>query len=212
MPEISLAEQQTPPLLTEKSPKVSLCRLACLNKPEIPVLIVGGVAAIINGMILPISALLISRVVKIFYEPPNELKKDSKFWAIMFVILGLASFLVIPARSYFFAVAGCKLIQSIRVLCFEKVIDMEVGWFGEHEHSTRAVGARLSKDAASIRALVGDALGQIVYLSVPVAKFIVKMLLPTILNVAGLLIRQTLPIVFCIASISIFHVISNSVR
>jgi len=39
---------------------------------------------------------------------------------------------------------------------------MEVGWFDEPEHSSGAIGARLSADAASVRALVGDALGLIV--------------------------------------------------
>ncbi|KAB1228135.1 ABC transporter B family member 4 [Morella rubra] len=158
----ALAEQQTPPLPEEKSPQVSIRRLAYLNKPEIPVLIVGAVAAIINGLILPIFGLLISSVIKTFREPPRELKKDSEFWAIMFMVLGLASFLVIPARSYFFAVAGCKLIQRIRLMCFEKVVHMEVGWFDEPEHSSGSIGARLSADAASVRALIGDALAQMV--------------------------------------------------
>ena len=39
---------------------------------------------------------------------------------------------------------------------------MEVGWFDETEHSSGSIGARLSADAASIRTLVGDALGQLV--------------------------------------------------
>ena len=78
------------------------------------------------------------------------------------MVLGLASFLAIPARTYFFSVAGCKLIQRIRVMCFEKVVRMEVGWFDEPEHSSGAIGARLSADAASVRALVGDALGLLV--------------------------------------------------
>ncbi|KAG7971186.1 hypothetical protein I3843_07G123200 [Carya illinoinensis] len=162
LPDIALAEKQNPQLPAEEYPNVSLRRIASLNKPEIPVLIIGAIAAVMNGTILPIFGLLISSVIKTFYEPPNELKKDSKFWAIMFIILGLASLLVIPARSYFFAVAGCKLIQRIRVICFEKVVHMEVGWFDEPEHSSGAIGARLSADAASVRALVGDALGQVV--------------------------------------------------
>jgi ATP-binding cassette subfamily B (MDR/TAP) protein 1 len=161
-PDVAWTEQETPSLSTEKSPKVSLRRLASLNKPEIPVLIIGAIAAIINGLIFPIYGLLISSVIKTFFEPPHELKKDSKFWALMFMVLGLASLLVIPARSYFFAVAGCKLIQRIRVMCFEKVVHMEVGWFDEPEHSSGVIGARLSADAASVRALVGDALGQMV--------------------------------------------------
>ncbi|KAG2697817.1 hypothetical protein I3760_07G123500 [Carya illinoinensis] len=162
LPDIALAEKENPQLPAEEYPNVSLRRIAYLNKPEIPVLIIGAIAAVMNGTILPIFGLLISSVIKTFYEPPNELKKDSKFWAIMFMILGLASLLVIPARSYFFAVAGCKLIQRIRVICFEKVVHMEVSWFDEPEHSSGAIGARLSADAASVRALVGDALGQVV--------------------------------------------------
>jgi ATP-binding cassette subfamily B (MDR/TAP) protein 1 len=105
---------------------------------------------------------LISSVIKTFYEPFDEMKKDSKFWAIMFTLLGVASLVVIPARSYFFSVAGCKLIQRIRLLCFEKVVSMEVSWFDEPENSSGAIGARLSADAASVRALVGDALGLVV--------------------------------------------------
>jgi ATP-binding cassette subfamily B (MDR/TAP) protein 1 len=155
-------EKENPPLSTEKSPKVSLRRLAYINKPEIPVLIIGAIAAVISGVIFPIFGLLISSVIKTFFEPPHELKKDSGFWALIFMVLGLASFLAIPARTYFFSVAGCKLIQRIRVMCFEKVVRMEVGWFDEPEHSSGAIGARLSADAASVRALVGDALGLLV--------------------------------------------------
>lgn len=39
---------------------------------------------------------------------------------------------------------------------------MEVGWFDEPENSSGAIGSRLSADAASVRALVGDALGLLV--------------------------------------------------
>ncbi|GMY39401.1 ABC transporter B family member 11-like [Fagus crenata] len=151
VPDIAWEEPDTPSLPTEQLPEVPLRRMAYLNKPEIPVLIIGAIAAIMNGVIFPIFGVLISGVIKTFYEPPKELKKDSEFLALIFLVLGLASFLVIPARSYFFAVVGCKLIQRIRVL-----------WFDEPEHSSGAIGARLSADAASVRALVGDALGQMV--------------------------------------------------
>lgn len=146
----------------EKALEVPLRRLAALNKPEIPVLLFGCVAAISNGVILPIFGVLISSVIKTFYEPFDEMKKDSKFWALMFMVLGIASFLIIPLRGYFFAVAGSKLVQRIRLMCFEKVVNMEVGWFDEPENSSGAIGARLSADAASVRALVGDALGLLV--------------------------------------------------
>ncbi|XP_057439151.1 ABC transporter B family member 11-like [Lotus japonicus] len=146
----------------EKSQEVPLLRLASLNKPEIPALLMGCVAAIANGAILPIYGVLLSSVIKTLYEPFPDMKKDSKFWSLMFVVLGIASLMAIPARCYFFSVAGSRLIQRIRLVCFEKLINMEVGWFEEPEHSIGAIGARLSTDAAFVRALVGDALGLLI--------------------------------------------------
>ncbi|KAJ0699407.1 putative ABC-type xenobiotic transporter [Helianthus annuus] len=147
---------------SKKQPTVPLRRLAYLNKPEIPVLIIGSISAIINGTIFPLFSILLSSMIKTFYEPPRKIKSDSKFWALMFVILGVVSFLAYPGRSYLFSVAGSKLIKRIRSLCFEKVVNMEVGWFDKPENSSGAIGARLSADAASVRGLVGDALAQIV--------------------------------------------------
>ncbi|KAL4352496.1 hypothetical protein GQ457_06G030810 [Hibiscus cannabinus] len=149
-----------PPL--KQASEVPILRLAYLNKPEIPVLLIGTMFAAANGVILPIFGVLISSMIKTFYEPPDELKKDSRFWALVFLVLGLASLLICPTRAHFFSIAGCKLIQRIRSTCFEKVVHMEVSWFDEPDNSSGSIGARLSADAASIRALVGDALAQLV--------------------------------------------------
>ncbi|XWS46383.1 hypothetical protein CRYUN_Cryun14cG0061100 [Craigia yunnanensis] len=158
-----VADAEAPPTIPSvQASEVSIHRLASLNKPEIPVLLLGTVASIFNGLILPIYALLLSEVIKTFYKPPNELKTDSRFWALIFMALGLASLLAYPAETYLFSVAGCKLIRRIRSMCFEKVVHMEVGWFDEPEHSSGSLGARLSVDAATLRALVGDALSQMV--------------------------------------------------
>ncbi|XP_045813311.1 ABC transporter B family member 3-like [Trifolium pratense] len=145
-----------------KTQDVPFLRLAYLNKPEIPVLLIGTLAAAFIGAILPIVGFLTSKMINTFFEPADELRKDSKFWSLIFVSLSVACFAFHPLRSYFFAVAGSKLIKRIRLMCFEKIIHMEVGWFDKAENSSGALGARLSIDAASIRTLVGDALGLLV--------------------------------------------------
>ncbi|KAE8697227.1 hypothetical protein F3Y22_tig00110627pilonHSYRG00099 [Hibiscus syriacus] len=158
-----LADAKAPPTVPPvQASEVSIHRLASLNTPEIPVLLLGTIASVVNGLILPVYALLLSEVIKTFYKPPNELRTDSRFWALIFMALGLASLLAYPAETYLFSVAGCKLIQRVRSMCFQKVIHMEVGWFDEPEHSSGSLGARLSADAATLRALVGDALSKIV--------------------------------------------------
>ncbi|KAK4407429.1 ABC transporter B family member 11 [Sesamum angolense] len=156
-------ESQSPPSSQHKvEHKVSLYRLACLNKQETPELVLGSLAAIVNGAILPLLGLLLSSMIKAFYEPPHKLRKESKFWACMFLVLGMASLLATPLRTYFFAVAGCKLIKRIRSMCFEKVVHMEISWFDRIENSSSAVGSRLSVDATSVRNLVGESLAILV--------------------------------------------------
>ncbi|EYU27079.1 hypothetical protein ABFS82_02G122300 [Erythranthe guttata] len=150
------------PETSKGHPEVSIYRLARLNKAEAPVLIVGTIFAIIAGAILPVFGLLFSGVIKSFYELPHKLKKESEFWALMLVILGVVSLISNPSKTHLFGIAGNKLIRRIRLMCFEKVVNMEIGWFDEPENSSGVIGTRLSSDAAMIRALVGDALGQLV--------------------------------------------------
>ncbi|PIA26000.1 hypothetical protein AQUCO_10200049v1 [Aquilegia coerulea] len=142
--------------------QVPFRRLAYLNKPEILVLLLGVISAIVNGVVFPIFAILFSGIIKTFFEPKNELRKDSKYWAAMIVLLGLVSLVATPARTYFFSVAGCRLIQRIRAMSFKKVVYMEINWFDDPEHSSGSIGARLSADAATVRTLVGDALAHLV--------------------------------------------------
>ncbi|RDX91485.1 ABC transporter B family member 11, partial [Mucuna pruriens] len=153
---------QEPPSAAPSPPEVPLSRLVYLNKPEITVILMGTAAAVIAGAILPVFGLLLSKMISIFYEPAHELRKDSKVWALVFVGFAVLSLLAYPGRFYFFGVAGSKLIKRIRKMCFKKVVHMEVSWFDEAENSSGAIGARLSTDAASVRALVGDALGLLV--------------------------------------------------
>ncbi|KAJ0081777.1 hypothetical protein Patl1_10088 [Pistacia atlantica] len=146
----------------EKRQNVSIRKLAYLNKPEIPVLLIGSLGAVVHGVVFPIFGLLLSSSINMFYEPPHELRKDSRFWAILFCSLGVITLVAIPLQSYFFGVAGGKLIQRIRASTFEKVVHQEISWFDDPANSSGAIGARLSTDASQVRSIVGDALALIV--------------------------------------------------
>lgn len=159
---IDIQDGSSNKLCDEMPQEVPLSRLASLNKPEIPVLILGSIASVISGVIFPIFAILLSNVIKAFYEPPHLLRRDSQFWASMFLVFGAVYFLSLPVSSYLFSIAGCRLIRRIRLMTFEKVVNMEVEWFDHPENSSGAIGARLSADAAKVRGLVGDALQLVV--------------------------------------------------
>ncbi|KAK9922567.1 hypothetical protein M0R45_031028 [Rubus argutus] len=98
---------------------------------------------------------------KCFMKPHTVLREDSKTWAGVYVGMGFFGLAVIPVQNFFFAVAGGKLIEQIRFLTFQKVVHQQISWFDDPANSSGAIGARLSSDASTVKALVGDALALI---------------------------------------------------
>lgn len=119
----------------ENKPKGPLRRLAYLNKPEIPALLLGTVAAAIHGVILPVFSLLLSSSIAMFFKPPHQLRKESRSRALLFFGLGLVAFVASPIQSFFLGVVGARLIKRIRSLTFEKVVHQEISWFDDPANS-----------------------------------------------------------------------------
>lgn len=70
-----------------------------------------------------------------FYEPPHQLLKDSRFWASMYVVLGSVVFFVMPVEHFLFSMAGGKLIERIRSSTFKSVVHQEIKWFDDPKNS-----------------------------------------------------------------------------
>ncbi|CAO1947832.1 unnamed protein product [Urochloa humidicola] len=141
---------------SEAPKKAPMGRLAGLNKPELPILLLGALAAGVHGVLFPLFGLMISNAIKTFYDPPHKLRKDSSFWGLMCVVLGIVSIISIPMEYFLFGVAGGKLIERIRALSFRSIVHQDVAWFDDPKNSSGALGAKLSIDALNVRRLVGD--------------------------------------------------------
>ncbi|XP_073366992.1 ABC transporter B family member 4 isoform X2 [Aegilops tauschii subsp. strangulata] len=148
-------EESTDKISSDRK-KAPIGRLFYLNKPEALVLALGSIAAAMHGAILPVYGILISSAIKTFYEPPAELLKDSRFWASMFAMLGACALVLIPIEYFLFGLAGGKLVERIRSLTFRSVMHQDINWFDKPEHSSGAIGARLSTDALNVKRLVGE--------------------------------------------------------
>lgn len=109
--------------------KAQIGRLFNLNKPEVPFLLLGSIAASVHGVIFPLFGILMSGIIKSFYEPPDKLRKDTSFWALISIVLGIASLIAIPAEYFLFGIAGGKLIERVRTLSFQSIVRQEVAWF-----------------------------------------------------------------------------------
>ncbi|PWZ08754.1 ABC transporter B family member 11 [Zea mays] len=141
--------------------KAPIGRLLKLSVPEAPVLLLGSVAASVHGVVFPLFGLLMSGIIKSFFEPPDKLREDSSFWALIAVALGVTCLVVVPAQYFLFAVAGGKLIERIRALSFQSIVRQEISWFDNASNSSGALGTRLSVDALNVRRLAGDNLALI---------------------------------------------------
>ncbi|RLM92055.1 hypothetical protein C2845_PM08G15560 [Panicum miliaceum] len=155
-PAPNIEDDKTHKVMTNGPKKAPIARLFYLNKPEVFVLALGSITAAMHGVILPLFGTLISTAIKAFYEPPQKLPKDSRFWASMFVALGAYSFVPNPVEYFLFGLAGGKLVERIRSLMFQSVMSQDINWFDKPEHSSGLIGARLSTYALIVKQLVGD--------------------------------------------------------
>lgn len=109
--------------------KAPMGRLISLNKPEMPVLLFGSLTAAIDGAVFPMIGLVMASAAETFYEPPDKRRKDSTFWGLLCVGLGVIGMVSKLANSILFAIAGGKLIERIRALTFQSMVHQEVAWF-----------------------------------------------------------------------------------
>ncbi|EES01319.2 hypothetical protein BDA96_03G288600 [Sorghum bicolor] len=146
-----------------KAPKKApIGRLFKLNKPEAPVLLFAAIAAFVHGLMFPSFSIMMSGGIRSFYYPPHQLRKDSRFWALMCLLFAVIALISIQLEYFLFGIAGGKLIQRVRSLSFQSIVHQEVAWFDDPSNSSGALGARLHIDALNIRRLVGDNLAILV--------------------------------------------------
>ncbi|RZB42213.1 ABC transporter B family member 9 [Glycine soja] len=97
--------------------------------------VLGSIAAIVQVVVFPMFGFLFSSAIAMFYEPPEKQQKDSSFWALLYVGLGIVTLVIIPVQNYFFGIVGGKLIERIRLPTFEKVVHQEISWFDDSANS-----------------------------------------------------------------------------
>lgn len=123
---------------TAKSPSQNnyFSRLVSLNKAEWHLALLGSLAAIIQGCTFPLFSVLLSSIIRIFYYSDlKRMERKANFWALMFVLLGFASFLSLTVQFWMFSSVGSALVRRIRALTFQKVLSQEIAWFDKPENS-----------------------------------------------------------------------------
>ncbi|XP_047542452.1 multidrug resistance protein homolog 49-like [Vanessa atalanta] len=160
MPAPNVIMEQEEDAKDEKEINVSTWQLLKLNSKEWPLLAGGGLASLLIGATMPIFALLFSKLYGMFSWPdPDEILRQSQFYAGMFACAAAVSGLVTFLQAWLFGLAGAKLTDRLRVMTFENYLVQEQGWFDIPTNSVGALCARLASDCAAVQGATGTRLG-----------------------------------------------------
>ncbi|CAK6434576.1 unnamed protein product [Pipistrellus nathusii] len=146
--------------LDENIPPVSFWRILKLNITEWPYFVVGILSAIINGGLQPAFSVIFSKIIGIFTrnDDPETKRQNSNFFSLLFLVLGIISFITFFLQGFTFGKSGEILTKRLRYLVFRSMLRQDVSWFDDPKNSTGALTTRLANDAAQVKGATGSRL------------------------------------------------------
>ncbi|XP_003782856.1 multidrug resistance protein 1 [Otolemur garnettii] len=149
--------------LNEDVPPVSFWRILKLNLSEWPYFVVGVLCAIVNGGLQPAFSVIFSKIVGIFTrdDPPDIKRENSNLFSLLFLVLGIVSFITFFLQGYTFGKAGEILTKRLRYMVFRSMLRQDVSWFDNPKNTTGALTTRLANDAAQVKGAIGSRLAVI---------------------------------------------------
>nr|KAG5714212.1 hypothetical protein BaRGS_018429 [Batillaria attramentaria] len=144
----------------EDLPDAPMTRLMRMNAPEWGYILLGCIAAIINGGVQPAFAVIFGKIIGVFSNPDlNEQEEDIMMYSLLLAGLGVISCFAMFAQGYFFAISGENLTVRVRDKTFRAMMHQEIAWYDEKENSTGALTTRLATDASQVQGATGVRLG-----------------------------------------------------
>ena len=143
--------------------------IAGFNRREWPIMAFGLFVSILAGGIQPSQAVLFAKAVTTLTLPSSEypkLRNDANFWSLMFLAVGLATFLLYSVQGTSFAYSSEKMIYRARSTAFRALLRQDVAFFDREENSTGALTSSLSAEVKHLTGISGVTLGTLLIVSV----------------------------------------------
>ncbi|XP_007944027.1 bile salt export pump [Orycteropus afer afer] len=138
-------------------------RILKFNAPEWPYMLVGSVSASVNGTVTPLYAFLFSEILGTFSIPDKEEQRSQiNGVCLLFVALGIVSFITQFLQGYTFAKSGELLTKRLRKFGFKAILGQNIGWFDDLRNSPGALTIRLATDASQVQGAAGSQIGMVV--------------------------------------------------
>ncbi|KAI8909310.1 P-loop containing nucleoside triphosphate hydrolase protein [Powellomyces hirtus] len=147
-------------------------RLLKLNRTELHFIVLGFLGSIINGVTQPVFAILFGRFINVFAKvelDPQGMRDDANFWALMFLVLGLANLFASFIKFAMFGISGERLTTRLRDRSFRSMMRQDIAWFDKEEHSVGVLTTNLSNDAQNVQNMSGQIAGNLLELFASIA-------------------------------------------
>jgi ATP-binding cassette subfamily B (MDR/TAP) protein 1 len=134
-------------------------KLFKLSKPEKVWLILGTIAQMIYGSILPGISLVFSEIFYIFALPNEKKQKElSLIYMGIILVIAVLNLTTTLMYSYAFALAGARLTKRLRIKMFESMLRQEVAFHDIDENRSSILATKLSASAPLCKGLTTDKL------------------------------------------------------
>ncbi|MQM16666.1 hypothetical protein Taro_049627 [Colocasia esculenta] len=143
----------------QRSTQVNASEIWKLQRPEIPLLLLGFLMGINAGALLSIFPLLLGQALEVYFteqDQPTKMKREVGYLSLGLVGLGFGCIISMTGQQGFCGWAGTKLTRRARDRLFHAILRQEPGWFDSDENSVGVLVSRLAIDCAAFRSIFGD--------------------------------------------------------
>ncbi|KAK6529548.1 hypothetical protein TWF281_008718 [Arthrobotrys megalospora] len=151
------------PCAPSVKPPSSVKRTMSMCKPDIPIILTGIFASMLTGSLVVAESVLFGYIISSLRgELPAHGPQDPNFYCLMFFVVGAVALFAYSTSGFCFGVVSERLVKRLRDLCFQKIMEQDLSFFADPEHSETALVASIQSDTAALTSLSGVMIGTVV--------------------------------------------------
>lgn len=143
--------------------------IGSFNRDDVGLMLIGLFFSIIAGGGNPTQAIFFSKGIVSLSRPPGEndaqLRKDSRFWSLMFLMLGIVQCIAYSGQGVAFAYCSERLVRRARDRAFRTMLRQDVAYFDHDDNTAGALTSFLSTETTNLAGLSGVTLGTLLIVS-----------------------------------------------
>ncbi|CRK36735.1 hypothetical protein BN1708_007166 [Verticillium longisporum] len=138
--------------------------IGSFNKKELHFMLIGLIFSIICGGGNPTTAVffakqIVTLIVPVTDQNRDQIKSDSDFWSLMYLMLALVQLLAFATQGILFAKCSERLVHRVRDRAFRTMLRQDVAFFDKDENTAGALTSFLSTETTHVAGLSGVTLG-----------------------------------------------------